>query len=79
MRVQQCRSSTNENAGYIVTLAQIDLRAARQPVLINQGSFFVLSYFLPLVLIVCLYSIMLHTLWYKVGHLSPLTPDTNWL
>ena len=34
--------------------------------LMFQGSFFVLSYFLPLVLIVCLYSVMLHTLWYKV-------------
>ena len=31
-----------------------------------QGCFFILSYFLPLLLIVCLYSVMLHTLWYKV-------------
>ena len=27
-----------------------------------------LSYFLPLLLIVCLYSVMLYTLWYKVRH-----------
>jgi len=41
--------------------------------MVFQGSFFVLSYFLPLVLIVCLYSVMLHTLWYKTsagGHMS---------
>ena len=33
----------------------------------DQASFFVLSYSLPLLLIVCLYSAMLHTLWNKVG------------
>ena len=37
-----------------------------QPLPSTQGSFFVLSYFLPLLLIVCLYSVMLHTLWNKV-------------
>jgi len=33
--------------------------------MIFQMSFFVLSYFLPLALLVCLYSVMLHSLWYK--------------
>ena len=31
-----------------------------------QASFFLLTYSLPLLLIVCLYSVMLHTLWNKV-------------
>lgn len=35
--------------------------------MVFQGSFFVLSYFLPLIIIVCLYSVMLHTLWYKTS------------
>jgi len=35
--------------------------------LLFQGGFFILSYFLPLLLIVCLYSVMLHTLWNKTG------------
>ena len=34
--------------------------------IIYQASFFVLSYSLPLALIVALYSVMLHTLWNKV-------------
>ena len=33
----------------------------------SQGGFFILSYFLPLLPIVCLYSVMLHTLYNKVG------------
>ena len=36
----------------------------------NQASFFVLSYSLPLALIVALYSVMLHTLWNKVTRLD---------